>query len=73
MNKNEIKEEDKKDDLKESESGPPKEKPIYNQELSEEECSKLISIIKSHFVPEEILFRIRPELKESYLSRKNHN
>ena len=73
MNKNEIKEEDKKDDLKESESGPPKEKPIYNQELSEEECSKLISIIKSHFIPEEILYRIRPELKESYLSRKNDN
>ena len=73
MNKNEIKEEDKKDDLKESESGPPKEKPIYNQELSEEECSKLILIIKSHFIPEEILYRIRPELKESYLSRKNDN
>ena len=73
MNKNEIKEEDKKDDLKESESVPPKAKPVYNQELSEEECSKLISIIKSHFIPEEILYRIRPELKESYLSRKNDN
>ena len=46
---------------------------IYDQELSEEECVKVISIIKSHFIPEEILYRIRPELKESYLSRKNNN
>ena len=74
MSKNEIKDdEEKKENLKKNESGQPIEKPIYNQELSEEECSKLISIIKSHFVPEEILFRIRPELKESYLSRKNDN
>ena len=73
MSKNEIKVEEKKENLKKNESGQQIEKPIYNQELSEEECSKLISIIKSHFVPEEILFRIRPELKESYLSRKNDN
>ena len=73
MSKNEIKVEEKKENLKKNESGQQIEKPIYNQELSEDECSKLISIIKSHFVPEEILFRIRPELKESYLSRKNDN
>ena len=48
-------------------------KPIYDQELSEDESTKLISIIKSHFLPEEILFRIRPELKDSYISRKNDN
>ena len=48
-------------------------KPVYDQELSEEECTKLISIIKSHFIPEEILYRIRPELKESYISRKIDN
>ena len=73
MNNNESKKEERKDDSDKNKSNPPSEKPIYNQELSEEECSKLISIIKSHFVPEEILFRIRPELKDSYISRKNDN
>ena len=73
MSKNEIKKDEKKDDTNKNNTGPPIKKPIYNQELSEEECSKLISIIKSHFIPEEILFRIRPELKDSYISRKNDN
>ena len=73
MNNNESKKEERKDDCDKNKSNPPSEKPIYNQELSEEECSKLISIIKSHFIPEEILFRIRPELKDSYISRKNDN
>ena len=63
--------EPKKEEKEKTASTPPINKPIYNQELSEEECTKLISIIKSHFIPEEILFRIRPELKESYISRKN--
>ena len=71
MSKNEIKKDEKKDDTNKNNAGPPIKKPIYNQELSEEECTKLISIIKSHFIPEEILFRIRPELKDSYISRKN--
>lgn len=52
---------------KETKPSPPK--PVYDQELSEEKCSQLISLIKSHFIPEEILYRIRPELKTSYLSR----
>ena len=73
MSKNEIKKDEKKDDVNKNKASPPIEKPIYNQELSEEECTKLISIIKSHFIPEEILFRIRPELKDSYISRKNDN
>ena len=70
---NKSQKEDKKDDNNKNENNPPINKPIYNQELSEDECTKLISIIKSHFIPEEILFRIRPELKDSYLSRKNDN
>ena len=53
-----------------NQNNPNNKKPIYNQELSEDEFTKLISIIKSHFLPEEILYRIRPELKESYISRK---
>ena len=73
MSENKSKIEDKKEDLSKNQTSSPQEKPIYNQELSEEECSKLISIIKSHFIPEEILYRIRPELKESYISRKNDN
>ena len=56
-----------------NQNNPNIKKPVYDQELSEEECTKLISIIKSHFLPEEILYRIRPELKDSYLSRKNDN
>ena len=70
---NKSQKEDKKDDNNKNENNPPINKPVYNQELSEDECTKLISIIKSHFIPEEILFRIRPELKDSYLSRKNDN
>ena len=73
MSKNEIKKDEKNDDTNKNNAEPPIKKPIYNQELSEEECTKLISIIKSHFIPEEILFRIRPELKDSYISRKNDN
>ena len=46
---------------------------VYDQELSEEKCSQLISLIKSHFIPEEILYRIRPELKASYISRIDKN
>ena len=56
-----------------NQNNPNIKKPVYDQELSEEECTKLISIIKTHFLPEEILYRIRPELKDSYLSRKNDN
>ena len=67
MSKPETKKDDKKN------NNPPQKKPVYDQELSEEECTKLISIIKSHFNPEEILYRIRPELKDSYISRKNDN
>ena len=48
-------------------------KQIYDQELSLDESKKIISIIKLHFLPEQILFRIRPELKDSYISRKNDN
>ena len=73
MSKDESKNREKKDDKEKNSSTPPINKPVYNQELSEDECTKLISIIKSHFIPEEILFRIRPELKDSYLSRKNDN
>lgn len=73
MSQNEPKNEIKKEEKEKNNSNPPVNKPVYNQELSEEECTKLISIIKSHFIPEEILFRIRPELKDSYLSRKNDN
>lgn len=49
-------------------NNPPKE-PI-DTELTNEQTEKLISIIKSHFNIEDILYRIRPELKESYLNRK---
>lgn len=74
MSQPDKKKEDKKDKTNNNnENKPPVNKPIYDQELSEEECTKLISIIKSHFIPEEILFRIRPELKDSYISRKNDN
>ena len=74
MSEKETKKEDKKDDKKESNNkNPPPKKLVYDQELSEEECTKLISIIKSHFLPEDILYRIRPELKDSYISRKDEN
>ena len=76
MEATDVKKEEKNDNKKNSDKDkdnnkPPVNKPVYDQELLEEECSKLIDIIKAHFIPEEILFRIRPELKESYLSRKN--
>ena len=70
MSNKEEKKENKKNDKNINNN---QKKIIYDQELSEEECVKVISIIKSHFIPEEILYRIRPELKESYLSRKNNN
>ena len=78
MEATDVKKEEKNDNKKNSDKDkdnnkPPVNKPVYDQELLEEECSKLIDIIKAHFIPEEILFRIRPELKESYLSRKNEN
>ena len=74
MSEKETKKEDKKNDKKESNNkNPPPKKLLYDQELSEEECTKLISIIKSHFLPEDILYRIRPELKDSYISRKDEN
>ena len=78
MEATDVKKEEKNDNKKNSDKDkdnnkPPVNKPVYDQELLEEECSKLIDIIKAHFIPEEILFRIRPELKESYLSRKNDN
>ena len=74
MSEKETKKEDKKDDKKESNNkNPPPKKLVYDQELSEEECTKLISIIKAHFLPEDILYRIRPELKDSYISRKDEN
>jgi len=71
--KEEQKDNKKNNNDKDKDNKPPVQKPVYDQELLEEECSKLINIIKAHFIPEEILFRIRPELKESYLSRKNDN
>ena len=78
MEATDVKKEEKNDNKKNSDKDkdnnkPPVNKPVYDQELLEEECSKLIDIIKAHFIPEEILFRIRPELKESYLNRKNEN
>lgn len=78
MESTDVKKEEKKDNKKnnndkDKDNKPPVNKPVYDQELLEEECSKFIDIIKAHFLPEEILFRIRPELKESYLSRKNDN
>lgn len=66
-------ENDNNKNINNTNNNPNIKKPVYDQELSEEECTKLISIIKSHFLPEEILYRIRPELKDSYLSRKNDN
>jgi len=71
--KEEQKDNKKNNNDKDKDNKPPVQKPVYDQELLEEECSKLINIIKAHFIPEEILFRIRPELKESYLRRKNDN
>ena len=73
MSNIEEKKENKKDENKNKNNNNDQKKIVYDQELSEEECTKIISIIKSHFIPEEILYRIRPELKESYLSRKNDN
>ena len=73
MSNIEEKKENKKDENKNKNNNNDQKKIVYDQELSEEECIKIISIIKSHFIPEEILYRIRPELKESYLSRKNNN
>ena len=78
MESTDAKKEEKKDKKKNNDKDkdnnkPPVNKPVYDQELLEEECSKLIDIIKAHFIPEEILFRIRPELKESYLNRKSDN
>ena len=73
MSNIEEKKENKKDENKNKNNNNDQKKIVYDQELSEEECIKIISIIKSHFIPEEILYRIRPELKESYLSRKNDN
>ena len=51
MSQNEPKNEIKKEEKEKNNSNPPVNKPVYNQELSEEECTKLISIIKSHFIP----------------------
>ena len=73
MSNIEEEKENKKDEINNKNNINDQKKIIYDQELSEEECEKIISIIKSHFIPEEILYRIRPELKESYLSRKNDN
>ena len=73
MSQQETKKDDKNKNNNQNQNNPPRKKPVYDQELSEEECKKLISIIKTHFKPEEILYRIRPELKDSYISRKNDN
>ena len=73
MSQQETKKDDKNKNNNKNQNNPPPKKPVYDQELSEEECTKLISIIKTHFKPEEILYRIRPELKDSYISRKNDN
>ena len=73
MSKEEKKENKKDNKNNNDQNNPNVKKPVYDQELTEEECRKLISIIKTHFLPEEILYRIRPELKDSYLSRKNDN
>ena len=72
MSKSEIKTNEKKDDDNKNKACPPIEKPECDQELLEKEFLKLISIIKS-LIPEEILFRIQPELKDSYISKKNGN
>ena len=73
MSQQENKKEESKAKNKKDDNIPPKNRPVYDQELSQDQCEKIISIIKSHFIPEEILFRIRPELKESYISRKDDN
>ena len=45
MSKNEIKDdEEKKENLKKNESGQPIEKPIYNQELSEDRGMKFMTL-----------------------------
>ena len=49
---------------------PPQEP--YDTDLSEEQSKKLIEIIKSHFNTSEILYNIRPELKNSYITRSNN-
>ena len=49
---------------------PPQEP--YDTDLTEEQSKKLIEIIKSHFNTSEILYNIRPELKNSYITRSNN-
>ena len=61
MSQQENKKEESKAKNKKDDNIPPKNRPVYDQELSQDQCEKIISIIKSHFIPEEILFRIRPE------------
>ena len=49
---------------------PPQEP--YDIDLTEDQSKKLIEIIKSHFNTSEILYNIRPELKDSYNTRSNN-
>jgi hypothetical protein len=49
---------------------PPEE--AYDTLLTEDQSQKLINIIKSHFNPSEILYNIRPELKDSYINRSKN-
>ena len=46
---------------------PPKEE--ANIDLTVEQTQSLIDIIKKHFIIEDVLYRIRPELKTSYQTR----